>query len=62
MTDIGVALNIFYEAFKLLNKPQSEKFEKEWKKDVPKLTAAIQCGDIEFIASITTKYSNFLQD
>ena len=62
MTGTEVALNILYETFKFLNKSKSEKFEEEWKKDVPKLMEAIMGGDVEYIASITVKYSNFLQD
>ncbi len=54
--ELSVALNVIYEAFKALHKDDSEKFEKQWREDLPKLTKAVKEGDIETIKEITAKY------
>lgn len=49
-------INNIYEMLKTLHKDKSEKFENEWEKDLPKLTEAVDKGDIDAIARITAKY------
>jgi len=49
-------LEVAYEAFKALHKSDSEKFENEWKKDLPRLTQAVEDGDIDTINRITSRY------
>lgn len=53
-------LNNLYEIFKMFHKTNSEKFENEWEKDLPKLTEAVDKGDIDAIARITAKYYNHI--
>jgi len=54
--DLSKLLEMLYEIFKAFHKDDSEEFEKQWKKDLPVLTKAVDEGDIETIKAITAKY------
>ena len=55
---IGDLLQMIYELFKILNKDQSEKFEKEWEEDKQKILKCLEIGDSDCINSFIAKYSN----
>jgi hypothetical protein len=57
-TSIEIALKLVYEAFKILHKEQSEKFEKEWENDKQKIIKCLEAGDADCINLFIAKYSD----
>jgi len=57
---ITIALNMLYEAFKLMHKDDIEKFEKEWKDDKQAFLAALEKHDTDTLSRLISKYSGLL--